>query len=146
MKKSKLLVVSAVLIVALALVAGCGGGADKGKEPAKIVQNSMPAGDPMPMMKDMEHQVRDMSKHLKAGQMMDAQRLATQIASAADKVTPHMTDAALKDKMQKAAYDLRDTMNGAKVDQTVVEAKLKTMQEVMQQATGHLQSVSHTKH
>jgi cytochrome c556 len=146
MKKSKLLVVSAVLIVALALVAGCGGGADKGKEPAKTAQHSMPAGDPMPMMKDMGQQVQDMSRHLKAGQMMDAQRLATQVASTADKVTPHMTDAALKEKMQKAAYDLRDTMNGAKIDQTVVEAKLKTMQEVMQQATGHLQSVSHTKH
>ena len=145
MKKTKLVVLSLTLILSLALAAGCGSSDNKPQQQAQApqAQMSMPSGDPMPMMKDMDKNLQDMVKQVKAGQMMDAQKSAAQIASLADKVMPHMTDNALREQMKKAAYDLRDTMNGAKVDQTVVEGKMKTMQDVMAMSMRNLQSGAH---
>lgn len=150
MKKSKLIVLALTLLVALAFVAGCGSSDNKAAQQPQKQQDahaghSMPSGDPMPMMKDMDKNLQDMMRQVKAGQMMDAQKSAGQIAGMADQVMPHMADAALKDKMQKAAYDLRDAMNSGKVDQTVVEGKMKNMQDVMAQTMKHLQSGSHNR-
>lgn len=143
MKKSKLIVISLTLILALAVVAGCGSNDGKPQPAAPKAQSSMPSGDPMPMMKDMDASMQDMIKQVKAGQLMEAQKAAAQMAGMADKVMPHMTDSALKEQMQKAAYDLRDTMNGGKADQTVIEAKMQVMQDIMKRSLNHLQSQKH---
>ncbi len=155
MKKSTLTVLVLALGLSLALVAGCGSSDSKpqaqaqpqAQQPQKTQDGHsghvMPSGDPMPMMKDMDKSVQDMMKQVKAGQMMDAQKSAGQIASMADKVMPHMNDAAAKAAIQKAAGELRDSVSGAKVDQTVVEGKIKAMQDAMAQAMKNLQSGSH---
>lgn len=143
MKNTKLILLSLILILALALVAGCGGSDSKPQLQAPKAQSSMPAGDPMPMMKDMDASMQEMMKQVKAGQMMEAQKSAAQMAGMADKVMPHMTDSALKEQMKKAAYDLRDTMNGGKADQTVIEEKMKAMQDIMKRSVNHLQSQKH---
>jgi hypothetical protein len=144
MSKKKMIVLSLALILTLALVAGCGGAGDsKPQQQAPQQQAAMPAGDPMPMMKDMDASMQEMMKQVKAGQMMEAQKSAAQMAGMADKVMPHMTDNALKDQMKKAAYDLRDTMNGGKADQTVIEEKMKAMQDIMKRSVNHLQSQKH---
>ena len=143
MKKVKLIVLSLALILTLAFVAGCGGGDGKPQQQAPQAQTSMPSGDPMPMMKDMDKNMQDMLRQVKAGQMMEAQKSAAQVAGLADKVMPHMTDGNLKGQMQKAAYDLRDTMNSGKVDQTVIEGKMQAMQDIMKRSVNHLQSQKH---
>ncbi len=155
MKKSTLTVLALTLILALAVVAGCGGSDSKSQQAAQTQAqqpqktadaqsgHAMPAGDPMPMMKDMDKSLQDMMKQVKAGQMMDAQKSAGQIAALADKVMPHMNDAAAKANMQKAANELRDSVGGAKIDQTVVEAKMKAMQDAMAQAMKNLQAGAH---
>ncbi|MDR7868861.1 MAG: hypothetical protein RIN56_18865 [Sporomusaceae bacterium] len=144
MKKSKLIIISLALILSLVVVAGCGGAGDsKPQQQAPKAQSSMPTGDPMPMMKDMDASMQDMLKQVKAGQMMEAQKSAAQMAGMADKVMPHMTDSALKEQMKKAAYDLRDTMNGGKADQTVIEEKMKAMQDIMKRTVNNLQSQKH---
>ena len=151
MKKTKLIVLGLTLVIVLAFVAGCGSSDTKSQQPQQQQQqqqnahasHSMPSGDPMPKMKDMDKAMQDMMKQVKAGQIMDAQKSSSLLAGTADKVVPHISDAALKDKFQKAAYDLRDTMNNGKVDPTVIEGKLQAMQEVMKQASANLQSGSH---
>jgi len=95
------------------------------------------------MMKDMDKQLQDVVKQVKAGQTMEAQKTVGQLASNCDQVTPHMTDAALKDKMHKAAFDLKDYINSGKIDQTVVDGKVQVMQEIMKQANGDLQGGMH---
>jgi cytochrome c556 len=152
MKKTKLTVLALTLVLALAFVAGCGGN-EQPKPQAQAQQpqkqqdahagHVMPAGDPLPLMKDMEKGLQDMTKQVKAGQMMDAQKSAGQLASLADKVMPHMNDAAAQAGLKKAAGELRDAVGGAKVDQTVVEGKMKAMQEAMAQAMKNLQAGSH---
>lgn len=149
MKKSKSVVALLVLVLALAFAAGCGGSDSQApaRQPAKTQDahagHSMPAGDPMPLMRDMDKAMQDMVKQVKAGQTMEAQKSAGQIASLADKVMPHMNDNAVREQMKKAAYDLGDAMNGAKVDQTVVEGKMKAMQDVMGPAMKNLQAGAH---
>lgn len=151
MKKVKLAVLALTLILAVALLAGCGSSDNKPQQQVQQPQkqqdahsgHAMPSGDPLPMMKDMDKSLQDMMKHVKAGQMMDAQKSAGQIASLADKVMPHMNDAAAKAVMQKAASELRDSVGGAKVDQTVVEGKMKAMQDAMTQAMKNLQAGAH---
>jgi hypothetical protein len=152
MKNRKLIILSLALVIALAFVAGCGSSDNKVQQPQQSQKQTemsghsmtMPKGDPMPMMKEMDKNLQDMMRQVKAGQTMDAQKSASQIAGLADKVLPHMMDAGLKDSLQKAAYDLRETMNNGKVDQTVIEGKLKTMQDVMTQATKDLESMAHS--
>ena len=150
MKRSTLTVLALTLILSLALIAGCGSSekSQQAAQPQKQTQDahsghSMPSGDPMPMMKDMDKNLQDMMKQVKAGQMMDAQKTAGQIAALADKVMPHMNDAAAKSAMQKAAVELRDSVGGAKVDQTIVEAKMKAMQDAMAQSMKNLQAGAH---
>lgn len=150
MKKAKLTVLALGLILAAAVVAGCGSGDNKSPQAAQPQKqqdahsgHAMPSGDPMPLMKDMDKNLQDMMKQVKAGQMMDAQKSAGQIAALADKVLPHMNDAAAKAGLQKAAGELRDSVGGAKVDQTVVEAKLKALQGAMAPAMKNLQAGAH---
>lgn len=143
MKKLKLAVLALTLILAVVVVAGCGSSDSKPQAQAPQAQMAMPSGDPMPMMKDMDKYLQDMMRQVKAGQMMDAQKSAGQIASLADKVMLHMTDNAMRDQMKKAAYDLRDAVNGAKVDQTVVEGRMQMMQDIMKRSVNHLQSQKH---
>ena len=143
MKKTTVIVLSLVLILALAFVAGCGSSDSKAQQPAPAAQTAMPMGDPMPMMKDMDKQLQDLQKQVKAGQTMDAQKTVGRFASTCDQVTPHMTDNALQDKMHKAAVDLKDYINGGKVDQTVVDGKVQAMQELMKQANANLQGGMH---
>lgn len=150
MKKSTVTVLALTLILSLAVVAGCGSGDNKARQAAQPQKtqdarpgHSMPSGDPMPMMKDMDKSLQDMMKQVKAGQMMDAQKSAGQIAALADKVIPHMSDATAKSAMLKAAGELRDSVGGAKIDQTVVEAKMKAMQDAMAQSMKNLQAGTH---
>lgn len=151
MKKSRIILLGFTLVIALAFVAGCGSNDTKAPQPQQQqsqqqnahASHSMPSGDPMPMMKDMEKAMQDMMKQVKAGQTMDAQKSSSLLASTADKLAPHVSDSALQDKFKKVAYDLRDTMNNGKVDPTVVEGKVQALQEVMKQVNANLQSGSH---
>ncbi len=153
MKKTRLLLGTVALILALALAAGCGSNNSKAQQPQPQQQShdqmdmsgsmNMPKGNPTPVLKDLDKNLQDMTRQIKAGQTMDAQKSAAQIAGLADKLLPHMMDTALKDRFRQAAYDLRDTMNNGKADQTVVEGKLKTLQALLAPVTKDLQSMTH---
>lgn len=143
MKKTSIIVLSLALILALALVAGCGSSDNKAQQPAPAAQMSMPMGDPMPMMKDMDKQLQDLMKQVKAGQTMDAQKTVGQFASNCDQVTPHISDNSLQDKMHMASADLKGYINSGKIDQTIVDGKVKAMQDLMKQANVNLQNGMH---
>ncbi len=152
MKKSKVLFGVLAIVTVMSLVAGCGSSEKTAtKPPASQEQASghqghsatMPKEDPMPMMKDLDKSLQDVVKQVKAGQTMDAQKSAAQLVSTTDKVMPHMMDAGLKDKLRKAAVEIKDSVNSGKADPSALEGKVKAMQEFMKQTTTHLQSMSH---
>lgn len=152
MKKSKVLLGIVAITAVMSLVAGCGS-SEKPAAQAPVGQQqasgheghsmTMPKEDPMPMMKDMDKDLQDIMKQVKAGQTMDAQKNAAHLMSTVDKVMPHMMDNGLKDSLRKAAADIKDSVNSGKVDPSALEGKVKAMQDIMKQTTTHLQSMSH---
>ncbi|HEY3426021.1 MAG TPA: hypothetical protein VGL27_14585 [Negativicutes bacterium] len=158
MKKSKVVVGILSMAVVLALVTGCGSSEKQAESPQPASQQtsgnetmnmsghesmSMPKGDPMPIMKDLDQQLQDVMKQVKAGQTMEAQKTAGQLVSTTEKILPHMMDNGLKDSLRKAAGDIKNTVNAGKIDPSVMESKVKTMQEVMKQTTSDLQTMKH---
>lgn len=153
MKKNKIILGILALTLVMVLVAGC---ASKDKpaanQPAAGEQQAvghdmknmqMPKDDPMPMMKDMDQQMKDLMKQVKSGQTMEAQKTAGQIMGLTDKVMPHMMDNGLKDSLHHSAADIKDTVNAGKMDPSIMEGKVKAMQEIMKQTTSHLQTMKH---
>lgn len=153
MEKSKLVLGILAVVIATSLLAGCSSN-DKqiAQQPAAQQQASggheghsasMPKEDPMPMMKDMDKDLQDILKQVKAGQTMDAQKSAGHLVGMVDKVMPHMMDNQLKDSLRKAAIEIKDAVNSGKADPSALEGKTKAMQDIMKQTTTHLQSMSH---
>lgn len=152
MKKSKAAAGILGLTLVMALVAGCGSAEKPATPPPQAAQQTgghdshsmqMPKEDPMPMMKDMEQQTKDLMKQVKAGQTMDAQKTASQIVNLTDKVMPHMMDNGLKDRLKQSATDIKNTVNSGKMDPGAMENKVKTMQEIMKETTSHLGTMTH---
>ena len=162
MKKSKVVLGILAVTLVLVLVAGCGSAEkpaanqpatdhDMKNMPATTQQSTghdthsmqMPKDDPMPMMKDMDQQMKDLMKQVKSGQTMEAQKTAGQIMGVTDKVMPHMMDSGLKDRLRQSATDIKDTVNAGKMDPGAMENKVNTMQNIMKETTAHLQTMQH---
>lgn len=151
MKKNKLVLGILSLVVVTVLFAGCSSNSNQAAQQPTAQQASgheghsasMPKEDPMPMMKEMDKDLQDMLKQVKAGQTMDAQKSAGHMVGMVDKVAPHMMDNQLNDSLRKAATELKDTVNSGKADPAALEGKMKAMQDIMKQTTTHLQSMSH---
>ncbi|CQR71804.1 hypothetical protein SOV_05970 [Sporomusa ovata DSM 2662] len=152
MKKSKVLFGVLAIIAVVSLVAGCGSSEKTAVKPSASQEQAashqghsaaMPKEDPMPMMKDLDKNLQDVVKQVKAGQTMDAQKSAAQLVSTTDKVMPHMMDVGLKDNLRKAAVEIKDSVNAGKTDPSALEGKVKAMQDLMKQTTTHLQTMSH---
>lgn len=158
MKKSKMLFGILAVAAVMILVVGCGSNEKpaaqaptsqqqtSGHEGMKMSGHenmSMPKEDPMPMMKDMDKGLQDVVKQVKDGKTMDAQKTAIQLVSTTEKVMPHMMDTGLKEKLSKAAADIKESVNSGKIDPAALDVKVKTMQELMKQATTDIQSMKH---
>ncbi|MDF2570277.1 MAG: hypothetical protein K0R55_1881 [Sporomusa sp.] len=152
MKKNKVLLGILAITVVMSLVAGCGSSEKTAVKPPVSQEQAaghqghsaaMPKEDPMPMMKELDKSLQDVVKQVKAGQTMDAQKNAALLVSTTDKVMPHMMDAGLKDKLRKAAVEIKDSVNSGKTDPSALEGKVKAMQDLMKQTTTHLQTMSH---
>ncbi len=158
-KKSKLAAGIMVMTVAVSLVAGCGSnekqaaqqpaaqqasGDMKGHDMGNMNMNmNMPKGDPMPLVKDVDKELQDILKQVKAGQTMDAQQTAGMLAGTVEKIIPHMMDEGLKTNLRKAATDIKDSVNSGKADPGAIEGKVKVMQDIMKQVTTDVQSMHH---
>lgn len=163
MKKSKVVLGILALTLVVVLVAGCSSsektavnppaaGHDMKNMPANGGEQAaghdthsmqMPKDDPMPMMKEMDQQTKDLMKQVKSGQTMEAQKTAGQIVGLTDKVMPHMMENGLKDRLKQSAMDIKDTVNAGKMDPGAMESKVNIMQEIMKETTAHLQTMSH---
>jgi hypothetical protein len=153
MIKTKVLWGIVAMTLVLAVISGCGSN-DKPtaqQQPASQQQAagheghsmSMPKENPMPMMKDMDKDLQDIIKQVKAGQTLEVQKSTDHLVSTVDKVMPHMMDSGLKDNLRKAAADIKESVKSGKLDLSAMEGKVKNMQEVMKQTTSHLESMSH---
>lgn len=149
MRKKTIVLGLLIVAVAALLLAGCGSSQKPATPPAAPAATNhaqMPSGDPMPMMKDMDKNLQDIMKNMQNGKLVEAQQAASQLAATTDKVVLHMSDAAMKDNMRKAAQDIKMALDANRVDMPSVEDKVKAMQGMMPGAMKHLESQSHKGH
>jgi hypothetical protein len=67
----------------------------------------MTTEDPVPFTRDIEKAADDIVSRLKAGKTMDARNSVNRLTSAAGKLTPHITDAALKERLTGTVDEIK---------------------------------------
>jgi hypothetical protein len=132
---------------------GMGGGHDKDatkKEPAPATAPSggmgghstgMTREDPIPFTRDMERAAADILKQVKAGRGMDARNSLSRLTGATDKVTPHITDTALKNRLSAAVSEVKTIVNSASPDLLELEDALDSLQTVIEEVRKKLQGM-----
>ncbi|SDD66581.1 hypothetical protein [Sporomusa acidovorans] len=159
MKKVKVVLGGIALLLTVSLTAGCGSSQPTSQlaqqaAPQQAASqehsqghnqqiHSMPAGDPMPFLADMEKQLADVAAKQKASQTAEAQKVAAQLVQTADKLVPHIMDDGLKNKTRQSAVAIKDAVHAAKVDQAGLDVKIKELQELLLKVKGDLSSHKH---
>ena len=94
----------------------------------------MTSEDPIPFTRDMDKAAADILSQLKAGRGMDAKNSATRLSSALDKVTPHITDAALKTRLTTAVSGVKTIVTAKSPDLFELEDSIDALQTVIEEA------------
>ncbi len=155
--KSKLIIGMMAMTITMVLVAGCGSSDKSTAQPPAAQQASgdakgndmgnmnmnMPKGDPTPLVKDVDKELQDIVRQVKAGQTMDAQQTAGMLVATTEKIIPHMMNDSLKAKLRSAVTDIKENVNSGKANPESIEGKAKALQDTMKQVTTDLQSMKH---
>jgi hypothetical protein len=111
---------------------GMGGGHDQG----------MTKEDPIPFTRDMERAAADILSQVKAGRGMDARNSLSRLTGAADKVTPHITETALKNSLTAAVNEVKNIVNSASPDLFELEDKIEALQTLITEVREKLQGMN----
>lgn len=103
--------------------------------------SSMTKEDPAPFIRDMEKAARDTVNQVKAGRVMDARGSVSRLTGAADKVAPHITDAALKEKLLGTVKGIKALTNAGSPDLFDLEDKEVELQDTLRQVLETLQGM-----
>jgi predicted nucleic acid-binding Zn-ribbon protein len=97
--------------------------------------------DPVPFTRDMEKALQDIVSYVKAGSLMDARSGVSRLTSATDKVLPHITDAALKTRLDTAVNGIKKDINSGAADLFELEEKAESLQKDIQEAREKLRGM-----
>jgi hypothetical protein len=98
--------------------------------------------DPLPFTHDIERAAADVLSQLKAGRTMDARSSVGRLSAATDKLTPHITDAGLKDRLIAAVNDVRTIASARNPDLLDLEDKVDALQPLIEEAREKLQGMN----
>ncbi|MDR2742050.1 MAG: hypothetical protein LBB98_07835 [Treponema sp.] len=98
--------------------------------------------DPVPFTHDIEKAADDILSQLKAGRTMDARNSVSRLTTATDKVTPHITDTALKDRLTIAVNEVRTIAGTRSPDLLELEDKVDTLQMIIEEVRKKLQGMN----
>jgi hypothetical protein len=111
---------------------GMGGGHDQG----------MTNEDPIPFTRDMERAAADILSQVKAGRGMDARNSLSRLTGAADKVTPHITETALKNRLTAGVNEVKTIVNSTSPDLFELEDAVDSLQTVITEVREKLQGMN----
>jgi hypothetical protein len=132
----------ALAIMALLLLGeGRAFGADMNMQSMGGHDASMPNEDPLVFIKDIDKAAQDVVNQVKAGKTIDAQKSVSQLTSGVEKVLPHMTDSALKDKLSGAANEIKSGVNSSQPDIFDLEDQVQALRDIMKQVAEQLQNM-----
>lgn len=103
--------------------------------------STMTKEDPLPFVRDMERVAQDIVSQVKAGSVMDARNSISRLTSAADKVAPHITDTALKEKTQGAVNSIRSLVNSSSPDLFDLEDTVTELRDTLKQVLAALRGM-----
>ncbi|MDF2501866.1 MAG: hypothetical protein K0Q77_2580 [Anaerosporomusa subterranea] len=147
MRNKKMILLSLVAILVLAVATGCGSSEKQVSKSAPSTAakstSSMPKEDVQPIAQDLERKLKDTGTMVKEGKWAEAKLIAAEALKTNDRLIVHVTDARMKDSLQKSVTDVNGAINASPADQKSTEAKIATALEVLKQVSVHLQGHNH---
>lgn len=147
MRNKKLILLSVVAILVLAVATGCGASdnqaAKSGASTAVKPASSMPNEDPKPIAQDLERKLKDTATMIKEGKWSEAKLVAAEALKTNDRLIVHVTDARMKDSLNKSVKDVFEAVKVSPTDQKAGEAKVSIALDALKKATVQLQEHNH---
>jgi hypothetical protein len=98
--------------------------------------------DPIPFTRDIEQAAAGILSQLKAGRTMDARNSVSRLSAATDKLTPHITDTALKDRLTAAVNGIKTIAGERSPDLLDLEDKVDALQVITEEVREALQNMN----
>ena len=98
--------------------------------------------DPIPFTRDIEKAADDILVQLKTGKTMDARSSVSRLSTATDKLTPHITDAALKRRLTGAVNDIKTIAAARSPGLLDLEDKVEVLRPILEEAREKLQGMN----
>jgi hypothetical protein len=102
----------------------------------------MASEDPIPFTRDMERAATDILSQVKAGRSMDSRNSLSRLTGAADKVMPHITETALKNRLIGAVNEIKTIVSAGSPDLFELEDTVETLQTVIEEVRKKLQGMN----
>ena len=116
---------------------GTGGSTGSGGHGAGMTKE-----DPVPFTRDIEKAADDILNQLKTGKTMDARNSVSRLSTAADKLTPHITDAALKKRLTDTVNDIKTITAARSPGLLDLEDKVEVLRPILEEAREKLQGMN----
>jgi hypothetical protein len=98
--------------------------------------------DPIPFTRDIEKAADDILGQLKTGKTMDARNSVSRLTTATDKLTPHITDAALKKRLTGMVNDIKTIAAAKSPGLLDLEDKVEVLRTITAEARQKLQGMN----
>jgi hypothetical protein len=98
--------------------------------------------DPVPFTRDIEKAAEDILGQLKTGKTMDARNSVSRLGAAIGKLTPHITDAALKKRLTDTINEIKTIANARSPDLFDLEDKVEVLRTITTETREKLQGMN----
>ena len=98
--------------------------------------------DPIPFTRDIEKAADDILSQLKTGKTMDARNSVNRLTTATDKLTPHITDAALKKRLSDTVNDIKTIATARSPGILDLEDKVEVLRPILEETREKLQGMN----
>lgn len=145
MRNKKLILVALIVLLVMFLAAGCGSSSNQSAAPAPAApaKSAMPNEDPKPIAQDLERKLKDTGLKVQEGKWGEAKIIAAEMIKTNDRLIVHITDAKMKELLQKSVKEASDAVNISPANQKNAESKILVALEALKQANAQLQNHTH---
>jgi hypothetical protein len=98
--------------------------------------------DPIPFTRDIERAAAEILSQLKAGRAMDARNSVSRLATATDKLAPHITGDDLKKRLTAAVDGIKTIAGARSPDLLDLEDKVDALQPLVEEVRKKLQGMN----
>ena len=97
--------------------------------------------DPVPVINQMNQTISDVDTKAKANQWTQAKLSAGNLASLNQRLYPHFSDTAFRDKLQRSIAALHEEVSKATPDQSAVTSQIQNIQTMLKEAPNKMMAM-----